>query len=96
MLKYNVKRFDILKKMYFKNNLCLGYLIIMLKSGNKSSLGIQNTTVMDNDFEHLALVTFGGTTRVHQHLTCDYIEIRRKLGNFVTMGVTDTDTGNRA
>ncbi|WAR01035.1 HERC2-like protein [Mya arenaria] len=42
---------------------------------------IQNTTVMDNDFEHLSLVTFGGSsTRVQQHLTCDYLEILRKLG----------------
>ncbi|XP_052792247.1 uncharacterized protein LOC128226412 [Mya arenaria] len=48
---------------------------------------IQNTTVMDNDFEHLSLVTFGGSsTRVQQHLTCDYLEILRKLDGLKPSG----------
>ncbi|XP_052277936.1 uncharacterized protein LOC127876646 isoform X2 [Dreissena polymorpha] len=33
----------------------------------------------DQAFEHVALVTFGGDTCVHQHLTCDYVQIGRKL-----------------
>ncbi|XP_060592173.1 uncharacterized protein LOC132746915 isoform X2 [Ruditapes philippinarum] len=41
--------------------------------------GIQNSTLMDTSYEHIALVTYGSETRVQQHLTCDYVEIFRKL-----------------
>ena len=34
---------------------------------------------MDGVFEHIAIVTFGHETRVHQHMTCDYIEVMRKI-----------------
>ncbi|XP_052277941.1 uncharacterized protein LOC127876647 isoform X2 [Dreissena polymorpha] len=38
-----------------------------------------SSSLHDQAFEHVALVTFGGETRVHQHLTCDYLQIQRKL-----------------
>ncbi|XP_045216800.2 uncharacterized protein LOC123566600 isoform X2 [Mercenaria mercenaria] len=48
--------------------------------------GIQNSTLMDAAYEHIALVTFGSETRVQQHLTCDYVEIIRKLDRLKPSG----------
>ena len=42
--------------------------------------GIQNTNPKDSGYEHVALVTFGGETRVQQHLTTQYFELLTKLG----------------
>lgn len=63
-------------EIYIINNYIVG-----VQSLTVTVKGIQqNTTILDNDYEHIALVTFGSETRVLQHLTCDYLEITRKLG----------------